>query len=62
MKLREILKEAKFVEGFDFAIEMVINSLDQYDSNELATMSVWDFIEQLKDDILEEANLMKTDW
>ena len=48
-------------ELFDAAIDMVINTLDNYDSNELATMSVWDFIEQAKEDILEEAQLYKTE-
>lgn len=50
-----------FWEGFDSAINMVMNSLDNYDSNELAKLSVWDFIEQLKEDLIEEADLYKAD-
>lgn len=61
IKLWNKRTDKKFGEGFDAAIEMVINSLDQYDSNELATMSVWDFIEKLKDDIIEEAEAYKND-
>lgn len=53
--------DKEFGIGFDAAIEMIIDSLDQYDSNELATMSVWSFIEKLKDDIVEEAEAYKND-
>jgi hypothetical protein len=54
-------RDINFWEGFEAAVDMITNSLDQYDSNELATMSVWDFIEKLKDDIIEEVELYKKD-
>jgi hypothetical protein len=50
-----------FWEGFDAAIEMVLNSLDSQDSNIIAKFSVWDFIEDFKAHIIEEAELHKKD-
>lgn len=50
-----------FWEGFDAAINMVINMVDMYDSNELARLSVFDFVEKIKEDIIEEAERCKKD-
>lgn len=50
-----------FWEGFDAAILLVINSLDSQESNEIAKMSTWKFIEDFKDHLLEEVQLYKTD-
>lgn len=54
-------KDEYFWEGFEAALEIVENSLLNYDSNELAKYSVWDFIEKFKDDLAEETGLYKTD-
>lgn len=50
-----------FWEGFDSCLEMVINSLDNQESNELAKMSIWDFIEYFKENLIYEADLYKKD-
>lgn len=50
-----------FWEGFDSAVDMAINLLDTYDSNELAPLSVFDFVEKFKDDLLNECELYKKD-
>lgn len=44
-----------FWEGFDTCLEMVLNNIDNQDSNELPT------IYSLRDDIVEEAELYKKD-
>jgi hypothetical protein len=41
-------------EGWKAAIEMVIDKLDFYDSNELAKLSVYEFIEKFKDNLHEQ--------
>ena len=53
--------DTSFWEGFDAALDMVINALDNYDSNELAPLSVFDFVEKFKEDVVEEAELYKRD-
>lgn len=59
-KIKEAINKS-FWEGFDACLEMVINSLDSQDSNEIARFSVWDFIEDFKAHLLEEAELYRTD-
>lgn len=54
-------KDEKFWEGFDACWEMVINSLDSQDSNEIAKFSVFQFIEDFKEHLVEEAELYKKD-
>lgn len=51
----------QFWDGFDACLEMVFNSLDSQDSNEIARFSVWEFIEDFKHHLFEEAQLYKTD-
>lgn len=51
----------KFWNGFDACFQMVINSLDNYESNDLATMNCWDLIEKIKEDLTEEQELYKKD-
>lgn len=50
-----------FWSGFDACLEMVINSLDNQESNEIAKISPWDFIEHFKEHIVYEAELYKKD-
>ena len=57
----ETTNSVAFCEGFDTAIELVSLILDNYDSNELAKLSVYEFIEKFKDDLLEEIELSKQD-
>lgn len=46
-------KEAKaYCDGFDACVVIVNNMLDNYDSNELAKYSVWDFIDKFKENLL----------
>jgi len=54
-----IVEDKGFWQGFDAAIEMVMNTLDQYESNELAKLCVFSFIEQFREDISEEVRLYK---
>ncbi len=58
---RECRKDFMFWEGFDACLEMVFNSLDNYDSNELAKFSVYDFIEDFREHLIEESELYKKD-
>lgn len=58
---KEVVFEAEYCAGFDAAIDMVLNSLDNQESNDIAKMSVWDFIEHFKEHIIYEAELYKTD-
>lgn len=60
-KQLKTIQDNSFREGFDAAIVMVLNSLDSQDSNEIAKFSVWEFIEDFKQHLLEEAELYKTD-
>jgi hypothetical protein len=53
--------DISFWEGFDACLEMVLNSLDNQESNEIAKFTVWDFIEDFKQQIIEEADLYKKD-
>ena len=55
------MSNASFYEGFDASIEMAENILDNYDSNELAALSVFDFIEKFRNDLSAEADLYKKD-
>ena len=48
-------------EGFDACLMMVLNSLDNQESNEIAKFSVWEFIEDFKEHLIEEAELYKKD-
>lgn len=50
-----------FEQGFDACLEMVINYLNTQESNEIAKMTVWDFIEYFKEHIVYEADLYKKD-
>lgn len=49
----------QFWNGFDACLEMVLNSLDNQESNEIAKFTVWDFIEDFKAHLIEEADLYK---
>lgn len=62
-QLVEIHKIANncFWDGFDSCLDLVLNSLDTQESNEIAKMSVWEFIEDFKQHLIEEAELYKTD-
>ncbi len=53
--------DKQFNDGFNAAIDMVMNQLDQYESSELATMNCWVLIEQIKEDLLENVALYKAD-
>ena len=53
--------DKQFWRGFDACLEMVLSLLDQYESNELAKLSVYEFIEKFRDDICEESSLHKKD-
>ncbi len=55
------LQEESFWEGFDACLEMVLNSLDSQESNEIAKFTVWEFIEDFKEHLIENANLYKKD-
>lgn len=50
-----------FWEGFDACLEMVLNSLGSQENNKIAKFTVWDFIEDFKEHLIEEAELYKTD-
>jgi hypothetical protein len=45
-------EEKAYRAGFHACFEMVLDSLDSYDSNKLAKFSVWDFIERLREDLI----------
>ena len=47
--------------GFDACLEMVLNSLDTQESNEIAKFTVWDFISYFREHLIEQANLYKKD-
>lgn len=55
------MKSEAFWEGFDACLEMVLNSLCSQESNEIAKFTVWDFIEDFKEHLIEEAELYKKD-
>ncbi|HMH11128.1 MAG TPA: hypothetical protein VK553_10480 [Candidatus Nitrosopolaris rasttigaisensis] len=48
-----------FWDGFDSFLILAINLLDNYESDELATMNCLELIEQIKQDLHEEAELYK---
>jgi hypothetical protein len=54
-------KDISFWEGFDACWEMVLNLLDQQESNVIAKMNVWDFIENFREQIDDEAEAFKKD-
>jgi hypothetical protein len=50
-----IFKESEIYKvGFDAGIDAAIEILDNYESNELAKLSIWDFENKLRQDLLEE--------
>lgn len=57
----QFIPDQQFWEGFEACLEMVLNSLDNQESNEIAKMTVWDFIEDFKAHLVEEADLYKKD-
>lgn len=57
----EFSDKESFLEGFNACLEVVLNSLDMQESNEIAKMTVWDFIEHFKEYIIHEVELYKKD-
>lgn len=53
--------DKSFWEGFEACLMMVLNSLDSQEGNEISKFTVWDFIEDFKQHIIEEADLYRND-
>ena len=54
-------EEGEFWRGFETAFKLIDFILINYESNELAKISVWEFIEKLREDLRKEKEFFKGD-